>query len=189
MKLWTAMALRITFSTYIVYSSQTATLAKIVRSKSHPKWLFSVFLSNKSWKEKNMPCSFKKPKHWEWRACIVCPTDAQAWAQEKTKALRQSREASWWPSRWGEFSHEICQFSGRSFVPPWGGVPAVCFNSCWWRWCLGWTSDLCRLCCGSSSSAVLTGVVVFGSETSRLFFHEAERMYCIVLTRKDWGFG
>ena len=53
-----------------------------------------------------------------------------------------------------------------------------------------WTGDLCRLCCGSSSSAVLTGVVVFGSETSRLFFHEAERMYCIVLTtRKHWGFG
>ena len=105
----------------------------------------------------------------------ACPTDAQAWAQEKTKALRQSREASWWPSRWGEFSHEICQFSGRSFP----GVPAVCFNSCWWRWCLGWTSDLCRLCCGSSSSAVLTGVVVFGSKTSRLFF--TKRSGCIVL--------
>lgn len=155
MKLWAAMALRITFSTYIVYSSQTATFAKIGRSKSHPKWVFRVFLSQQILRRKNtchVPSKTQAIFEWRRYSGILCLRWRQAWAQEKTKALRQSREASWWPSRWAIFlDRDPNEWSLN--------VP------CWW--CLGWTSDL-RLCCGSSSSAVLTGVVVFGSKTSRL---------------------
>ena len=49
------------------------------------------------------------------------------------------------------------------------------------------TNDLCRLCCGSSSSAVLTGVVVFRSKTSRLFF--TKRSGCIVLFQQQERIG
>lgn len=190
MKLWTAMALRITFSTYIVYSSQTATLAKIVRSKSHPKWLFSVFLSNKSWKEKKHAMFLQKTQALRMESLYCLPN--------RCAGLGTREDQGFTSKPWSQ----LVAFQVGGVFPwdlpvlrailrsVWGGVPAVCFNSCWWRWCLGWTSDLCRLCCGSSSSAVLTGVVICGSKTSRLFFHEAERMYCIVLTtRKGWGFG
>lgn len=118
MKHLAAIALRITFSTYIVYSSQTATFAKIGRSKSHPEWVYPVFLPG------HVPS--KKPSI-ENGEGICLPN--------RCAGLGTREDQGFTSKPWsqlvafqvgGIFPHVIL---GWFFRSPWGGVAAVCVST------------------------------------------------------------
>lgn len=73
---------------------------------------------------------------------LLKPPDlkVKAWAQEKTKALRQSREASWWPSRLCCGSSSSAVLTGTGEVPP-GGMAMENL----WLWGTREISSVCDL--------------------------------------------
>eukprot|EP00438_Fugacium_kawagutii_P010510 Skav232138 [mRNA] locus=scaffold1744:205182:213368:- [translate_table: standard] len=147
------------------------------------QWVLMHVPWGKAWSVKGQLYTWGKGPATGFDVEDVITTPRMAWAHEKTtKAQRQSRDASWWPSRHGAGAGaqvrprvgagsgvqvkgsklDLTDRSDRSdlMLPPkrlqhpFGSF----FGSNWiqhrWHPEIGGN----RLCCGSSSSAVLTGV-------------------------------
>ena len=181
MKHLAAIALRITFSTYIVYSSQTATFAKIGRSKSHPEWVYPVFIPG------HVPS--KKPSI-ENGEGICLPN--------RCAGLGTREDQGFTSKPWsqlvafqvgGVFPMRFASSQGDPSFPPGVGfllcVSTAAGDGGVW---VG-TNDLCRLCCGSSSFCCADRCGSFSALKLHACFF-TKRSGCIVLTtRKHWGFG
>ena len=183
MKLWAAMALRITFATYIVYASQTATFAKIGRSKSHPKWVFPVFLSQQILEGKKKAMFLQKTQALRMEKVQVLPAQPMRRPGHKRRPrlyVKAVKPVGGLPGG-GEFF--LMWSLGDFFVPPWGGVPAVCFHSCWW--CLGldrWPLQVVlwkqQFCCADrcGSFRLWNFTVVFSRSGTDVLFWQQERI-------------
>ena len=171
MKHLAAIALRITFSTYIVYSSQTATFAKIGRSKSHPEWVYPVFLPG------HVPS--KKTKHWEWRRYLP--------AQPMRRPGHKRR-----PRLYVKAVKPVGGLPGGGNFPSCDPWVIFSFPVGWGCCCVVFQQLLVRVWVGpvtSAGCAVEAAVLLcwqavgsFRLQDFTVVFYEAERMYCILLT-------